>query len=263
MKVFIGITVCIAALMAPVGSAAPEKVPYPKSMAALGDSLTLAYATIGGEDNSWSTGGNPKVRSQYVRILAAQPSIKGHAYNLAESGADLVAMKGQARRAIAKHVDYVTVWGGEDGCGTPNPDVFQRQVDGVFAALAKGNPKPRGFVASILNPSSMYHMLQAHRAAAFKANRYGVLVCGMALGTKPSLDVSAAQLEAATESVRGLNAALAKDCASYGSRCKFDNNAVFGMPVAFSDFSDLLHYSISGQRKLADVTWRATFPFGR
>ncbi len=251
-------------VLQPVGSAAQKTVPYPRSMAALGDSLTLAYATIGQQENSWSTGSNPRVRSQYLRILAAQPAVKGHAFNLAESGADLVAMRKQARAAIAKHVDYVTVLGGEDACGTPDPAAFERDADLLLSTLAKGTPKPLVFVASILNPATTYHMLQAHRAAVFKANRYGVLVCGMTLGTKPSLDVPPSQLEAATESVRGLNTALAHACSSYGPRCRFDGNAVFGMPVGFGDFAtDFGHYSIAGLRKLASVTWQATFPFGR
>jgi hypothetical protein len=43
-----------------------------------------------------------------------------------------------------------------------------------------------------------------------------------------------------------------------------DRNAVFRMPVAYRDLAtDYVHLSVAGQRRIAEVTWRATFPFGR
>ena len=54
----------------------------------------------------------------YLRILAANPRTKGKAYNLAEGNASFIEQKAQARKAIARHVEYITVWGGgEYWCG--------------------------------------------------------------------------------------------------------------------------------------------------
>src|SRR5262245_28317234 len=93
-----------AVVVSSAASAAPQKIPYPSSMAALGDSLTLAYTTPNGVADSWTTGTTPVVKSHYLRLLLANPQIKGKAYNLAESGATFAEMKAQARKAIARHV---------------------------------------------------------------------------------------------------------------------------------------------------------------
>ena len=77
-----------AIVLAPVGSAAQRGVPYPASMAALGDSLTLAF-DASAVAYSWSTGTTRSVQSHYLRILAANPAIKGKAYNLAVGGRDV------------------------------------------------------------------------------------------------------------------------------------------------------------------------------
>jgi hypothetical protein len=51
---------------------------------------------------------------------------------------------------------------------------------------------------------------------------------------------------------------------SVGSLPVLDRNAVFRMPVAYRDLAtDYVHLSVAGQRRIAEVTWRATFPFGR
>jgi hypothetical protein len=63
--------------------------------------------------NSWATGSNPKVRSIYLRILAHNPAVKGHAVNLAKDGATVYDLMAQAREALAQ---------------TPLPDLFLIQT---------------------------------------------------------------------------------------------------------------------------------------
>src|SRR5215208_3173954 len=92
----------LALWAAPASAVAPPKV-----MAALGDSITRAYNTAGTEftpgtcpllrggnvfdldcpPNSWSTGTNPAVNSQFQRIQAIDPDRNPVAYNDAVSGA--------------------------------------------------------------------------------------------------------------------------------------------------------------------------------
>src|SRR5262249_47949197 len=127
----------------PTSGASDNRVAYPRSMAALGDSLTLAYATPGGAVNSWSTGTSPSVQSHYKRILAAFGAIEGKAFNLAVPGASFAQMRGQARRAIAKHVDYVTVWGGEEWCGVDDLGPLERDFDRLLRVLMGGATQPR------------------------------------------------------------------------------------------------------------------------
>ena len=75
---------------APLASATPG---YPSSMAVLGHSNATGedsdpaqpHAVI--RANSWATGTNPAVNSIYLRILAKNPAIKGHNFNLAQPSA--------------------------------------------------------------------------------------------------------------------------------------------------------------------------------
>lgn len=74
-------------------AAAPNKVGYPTSMAAAGDSITKAYNTgfwpfTDAPRNSWSTGGS--VESHYRRILSAEVSIQDRNFNHAVTGAKMV-----------------------------------------------------------------------------------------------------------------------------------------------------------------------------
>ena len=51
-------------------------------------------------ENSWATGDNPAVNSVYRRILARNPGIEGHAFNVARSGSDVNDLMRQARIAV-------------------------------------------------------------------------------------------------------------------------------------------------------------------
>src|SRR4051812_14520816 len=92
--------VAAALVAAPTGLAEPAHVGYPSSMLALGDSDSTGYNSGSpGRDapaNSWSTGTNPAVNSQYSRILAANPRIRGHAVSYAKDGAVAADLASQA-----------------------------------------------------------------------------------------------------------------------------------------------------------------------
>jgi hypothetical protein len=139
-------------------------------MAVLGDSLTLAYPNT--VEESWATGGNPLVRSHYLRILAAGGgAIRGHAYNLAVPGASFLAMQAQARRALAKRVEYVTVWGGEEWCGADDLVTLEQDFDALLHVLASGRQPPWVFVASVRDQGAIYRTLKAHRPAVLRTSR--------------------------------------------------------------------------------------------
>ena len=260
----LGWLLLVLMMIAPAGGAASDaRLAYPSSMAALGDSYTLASLTEEIEKNSWSTGTSPAVKSQYLRILAANRAIKNRAYNLAEGSARFRDMQQQARAAVAKHVEYVTIWGGEDDCGLDDLMPLERDFDTLLRILARGHPQPKVFVASNRDMSKIYRTLKAHRSAVLKHIPYGVSICGAVLGKNAKLDSPAAQVAEATASIKRVNGMIARICGRYRN-CRFDGNAVFDMPIAFSDLAgDYIHISVAGERRVAETTWRATFPFGR
>ena len=49
--------------------------------------------------NSWATGTNPAVRSIYSRLLAANPAIRGRAFNFGSHGATVRDSPSQVRKA--------------------------------------------------------------------------------------------------------------------------------------------------------------------
>ena len=266
MKVLAAAAVTAATvLLGSAASAAPQKIPYPSSMAALGDSLTFAASTPNGVADSWTTGTTPAVKSHYLRILAANPRIKGKAYNLAVGNATFLEDKAQAREAIARHVEYITVWGGEEWCGADDLSGLTKDLAGLLAVLARGKPQPRVLVVSVRNPATMFRALRAHRSAVRRdwPNGLPILNCSLFVGAKPAQDSKPAAVAKAAASAARVNAAIALECARF-SWCRFDGNAVYRMPLQFADLSnDAVHLTQAGQRHVAEVTWRATFPFGQ
>src|ERR1019366_2191965 len=64
-------------------------VAFPNSIASTGDSITRAYNTgspfADNPASSWSTGTTAAVNSHYLRILAKNSGISGHAFNDAKN----------------------------------------------------------------------------------------------------------------------------------------------------------------------------------
>jgi hypothetical protein len=92
-----------AVMMSPAAaSAEPAVTGYPSSLAALGDSITRGYDADGvyppGErlQYSWAEGTSTTVDSFYLRLLAANPAIIGHALNDAVTGAEMTDPAAQA-----------------------------------------------------------------------------------------------------------------------------------------------------------------------
>src|SRR5688572_14579536 len=101
--------------------AAPPAGRLPSSMAALGDSLSVGYGACffpaPCERNSWSTGDGTQIVSHYERIAEANPRLEGRAYNVAATRARAADLDGQAREAVRRKVQYVTVQiGANDAC---------------------------------------------------------------------------------------------------------------------------------------------------
>ena len=113
-------TLCSVLLLASSASSANAYVGYPNSIAVLGHSGATAESSdprqpgVEVRANSWATGTNPAVNSLYLRILAKNPMIKGHNFNLAQGGATVRRLLSQATIAVPKL--------------KPRPDLFLIQI---------------------------------------------------------------------------------------------------------------------------------------
>jgi len=258
------VLLAVAAVLVPAVRAAPQgvdAVPYPNSMAAIGDSWTTAYCTDADctvkPRDSWSTGWNPAIDSHYLRILAKNRKIHGRNYNIADEAGIVAAGIGDltlmAGNAIAKKVDYVTIALGENDACSSSPAGFRAEFKAGMDKLTKGLPHAKIFVASIDDLTRQWQALHADR----KIRPYVNLDCGLGPTTTKK------QLHALRIQIAALNTQLSSVCAHY-ARCRYDGGAVFRIPWKEQDFSplDYGHLSIAGQRTLAAATWKATFPFG-
>ena len=245
-------------------------VSYPASMASTGDSITRAANTgwfpfVDNPSASWSTGTSTTVNSQYLRLLALNPAIKTHNLNDAKSGAKMADLAGQMQTVVAQRVQYVTVlMGGNDLC-TPSVatmtsvDTFRSQLTAALTTLTVGLPNVQIELVSIPNA---YHLWELFRNNASARSAWSAFKICQSLLLNP-LSTAAADV-ARRDAVRQRNVAfnyvLRDTCALY-IRCRFDGSAVFNTVFVASDVNtrDYFHPSISGQAKLAAVSWAAGY----
>jgi lysophospholipase L1-like esterase len=248
-----------------VASAQPSASPPPKSMAAIGDSMTqAANACCWYGDhpaNSWSTGAAwwDGVRSHYERLRSVRPGIIAH--NLAVSGARMSDAPAQAQQAAAQGVHYVTILMGANDLCTSSPDTmtpvdtFRNYFHQTLETLNAELPgRARIFVASVPDVYRLWWIYHADWVAQ--------LVWDLA-DICPSL-LSSNRTEGQRQLVRErnieFNIVLEQECAIY-ERCRFDNNAVFNFQFNRSQVSplDYFHPSLSGAAELANLTWSRTW----
>jgi lysophospholipase L1-like esterase len=266
----IGTLLAAVVLLGTSALSASAATPLPRSMASTGDSITRAYNTgffpyLDNPSASWSTGTNSSVRSHYSRLLALQPAISGHAYNDAKSGAKMVDLAGQLTTAANQHVQYVTVlMGGNDICTSSESTMtsvatFRSQFTTAMNAITSGSPSTRVYVVSIPNVYNLWSVLKDNFTARSVWALFGV--CQSMLANPDStaqadVDRRARVLQRDID----FNATLQAVCALY-VQCRFDGNAVFNTTFTASDITsrDYFHPSISGQAKLAAVSWAAGY----
>jgi lysophospholipase L1-like esterase len=269
---------CLLALLAlaceegggadPRPSGKPPTSGGPRSLAALGDSVTTGFASClaltACERNSWSTGDGVRVKSLYRRLLDQDPAIRGKADNHAESGARASALAKQAEAAVRGRADHVTVLiGANDACRddiekmTPVA-TFRDQVDRGLRVLREGRPKARVLVVSIPDLNHLWEI--GHEdSRAVRAWRAGICP---ALLARPTSTGQADVDRRATfrKRIDAYNDQLAAACREYGSRCRYDGGAVHRVRFTLEEVNrlDWFHPSVAGQDRLAEVVWRAS-----
>ena len=95
--------IAIAAAGLPARAIAAD--PTPRSMAALGDSLTVGQGA-GGTKGSWSTGANTAVNSHYLRLNAQAPGVTTRNYAAGGQEGQRPQRAGEGRRRRARRVRH-------------------------------------------------------------------------------------------------------------------------------------------------------------
>ena len=250
----------------------PAIVGYPGSMASTGDSITRAFETCPQAftdcpANSWSTGTNAAINTQYLRILAANPAINGHNNNDAQSGATMAALNGQVATAVSQHVDYVTILMGANDVCTSSPATmtsvatFASEFQTAMNTLSTGLPDARIFVASIPDIYNLWSILSTNSNAVNTWNLFQI--CQSMLKNPTSMAQADVDRRALVQQRNvDLNTQLTTICAQY-VHCHSDGGAAFNLAFTPADVStvDYFHPSIDGQTLAASASWPATFDF--
>lgn len=253
--------VLMAGCSLPAPAAPPDGVgDVPRVMAALGDSITRAANPDGAAfgdhpEFSWATGAAGLMRNashaERLRLLAENDSVITH--NLARSGARVIDLPRQAGLAVEARAEYVTIMlGTNDACALGDESLFRDSLHEGLRLLRDGLPAGAVvYVVSVPNLTALRNLSaeHPHLQRTWDATR----ICPALLSSE-SGDETRAEVG---RLVDAYNAILAQETASFG--VAFDGGIVHATIFDVSDLSDLdfFHPSLSGQRRLADVTWAA------
>lgn len=251
------------------GHSTKPKSGLPASMAALGDSISVAYAScvevVLCSRNSWSTGTTASVDSHYLRLRAANSKIRGHQHDYAVPGAQAADLAAQARKAVTAKVAYVTILiGANDACaptvgGMTSVSSFRSAVSSALGVLKKGLPKSHVLVVSI---PDLYRLWQVGHTNPDAVRAWNIGICPSLLADPTSTTSAAdARRRQVANRVDAYNDALAASCRSYGRHCRWDGGAVHAVRFSLSQVShiDYFHPSAAGQKRLAQVTYPGSF----
>jgi len=259
----------ISATTAVTVPASAAATPVPDSMASLGDSITRGFNVCGWyvdcTSRSWSSGSYGPVNSHYLRIVATNPAMSGHAHNDARSGARVSDLNRQAQLAVSQNVEYATILiGANDACTSSESTMttvaaFESRFRTAMTTLDSGLPRARIFVASIPDIKRLW-FIGKDSFAARTAWSLGSICQSMLASPQSTASADVARRDRVQQRVVDFNAVLARVCGEH-TQCQFDGNAVFSYPFTLSLVSkwDYFHPNTAGQTVLADVTYRAGF----
>lgn len=254
----------------PSGAAGAKDLP--SSMVALGDSITSGFGTCltltPCPRNSWATGDGALVDSHYKRIVAVNPAMRGHAVNLSTGGATIDELPGQAAAAVGHQPEYVAILiGANDACRSRIGDMtgtaqFEAQATVALNTLRAGLPKARVLVVSIPDVYRVWEVAHTNRAAR---DVWALGVCPTLLANPTSTAAAdVTRRQQFRDRIDAYDAILARACADYGPRCRYDGGAAHNTAFTMEDLSavDYFHPSATGESKLAQVTWPGSFTWG-
>lgn len=255
---------------APAESASPppaEAVPgWPSAIAAIGHSGLTGYdsATPGvdARSNSWATGDSPDVDSVYLRILAENPAIEGHAVNVAVDGSNVNGLLGQAKLIVEEDPkpELVIVQSIDndmqcDGTDEEHLPVYRDGLVRVMDVLSAGLPD-----ATILFVSQ-WGSVEEYTAAAIGVDPSHLAGTGPCDVVDPTtLEVVPEKLPPFQQLVDAYFNTIVEVCSAY-AHCITDEGAMQAMQLDPADLTpDLNHLKPSGHAKMAEIAWNVLYP---
>ncbi|TRV81940.1 SGNH/GDSL hydrolase family protein [Streptomyces sp. 130] len=259
-----GTTKGSAAEHRPSPAAGPVWDPRPKSIAAVGDSITRGFDACSVladcPEVSWSTGTDSSVRSLAVRLLGASGAAD-HSWNHAVTGARMAQLPEQMALAAAEDPDLVTVMiGANDACRdsvrsmTPVAD-FRASFEASMRKLRAGAPKAQVYVSSV---PDLKRLWSQGRANPLGKQIWKLGICKSMLSDADDMGAAAvARRTAVQERVVAYNEVLREVCAK-DRRCRYDGGAVFDYRFTGKQLSqwDWFHPGRNGQARLAEIAYR-------
>lgn len=257
-------------------SSAPPRAPaqvrgYPSSMAALGDSITVAFASCltptACPRNSWATGNGTQVDSHYERIMRANPAIRGNAHNYAVAGATAADLAGQASKAADAQVEYVAILiGANDACRDridhmTDPKVFRSQLNTALDTLAGRLPNARILMLSVPDITRVWESGHTNKAVLKVWAATGTACPSLLVNPTSTAAEDTARRRAFAERLDAYNKEISAACAAHRSQCRYDRGATHRQRFDVKMLSplDFFHPNASGQRTLARVTYPGRF----
>jgi len=218
----LGSLALVAGVAAPSSAVtATTPLPVPTSMAALGDSITIAYdikSLLKADPTySWSTGTQAAVTSVYARLEARDTTSSIKRDNYAVSGARIGDLASQGA-TVTQGTDLVTIlMGANDACTkteaemTPVAD-FRTRADSALTVLA-GKGVKQVVVASIPDVYKLWQVGKGSSSARFVWGLYGI--CQSMLKSPTSkLKADVDRRDRVRARVVAFNRVLAEECAA-------------------------------------------------
>jgi lysophospholipase L1-like esterase len=265
--VIAALTVVVVVTLFGATATAGSELDYPASIVVLGHSGATGYNSNPARrnqdapENSWATGSNPAVNSVYRRILAHNPSIEDHSYNLAVSGSNIDDMSEQARDALTFHPELVLIQTVDndmrcDGTDAQNYKPYAAKLARVLGIIAKGAPKAHVFIVSVWSKPLVFAKAVLGLPAAGRADKMGNGICDP---LDPTGKLHAAGIAGSGKIIAGYHRQIAATCARFAN-CRYDHGAAYRMVIHTADLTpDGNHLSIQGQKKMAAAVWAALY----
>ncbi|MFG2889246.1 SGNH/GDSL hydrolase family protein [Streptomyces sp. NPDC048248] len=246
----------------PTVKAGPVWKTRPRSIAALGDSITVGFdaCTVLSDcpEVSWATGTDPKVDSLARRLLK-NPAKRS--WNYARTGALMSDLPEQVGRAARRDPELVTVLiGANDACRndvramTPRAS-FRADFAASMKKLRRALPHTQVYVAAV---PDLLRLWSEGRKNQLGKQVWKLGICGAMLRDPDDLTKAAddRRLEV-RDRVMEYNTAL-KDVCRQDPLCRFDAS-VFDYRFTGQQLStwDWFHPGLDGQRELAALAYRA------
>ena len=241
----------------PSPAPAPQWNPHPRSVAALGDSMTRGFDACSllsdCPEVSWATGTRSDVGSLAARL---DGSGQGAAWNLARTGARMAELRGQMAQAAQRRPQLVTVlMGANDACAatvggmTPVAD-FREQFTAAMEELRRTSPKTEVYVSSL---PDLLRLWSVGRQDPVGRQIWKLGICPSMLADATDTGAEAtARRTAVRDRVMAYNTALSEVCGRY-PLCRYDGGTVFQYAFGTDELShlDWFHPGARGQARLA------------